>query len=275
VGILGRVLGLLAGVERRAALGRAMGDTHVVQLEQTRLLREGEAAAKRYKTRAGENRMDIFPMARGLHAARQIYASNQAFGDWLQKSEYGDIQKDDRAALIKLGELSSQNLLQFLGETLLVSPQLIWKEFSSSYDTKTIPVTQLKNIHPNQADLFQAPEDNVIKPHPSEWSPSYAAWRNREIETSLPRPAVNEDEDENDEQDTRARQLWGAEGMQILTRDDLPTENSPAAWKAWARTNWYCIPLHLRRHWWRDTNYGERLPSKDVTDAIYHYYATP
>jgi Rha family phage regulatory protein len=119
---------------------------------------------------------------------------------------------------------------------------------------------------------FNAPVE--ITPHPSEWSPSYAAWRNGIIESSLPRPAASEDDDD-DEQDSSARQVWRAEQMPILTRDDLPIEHSPEIWKAWARENWYRIPLHLRRRWWRDTDYGRRLPSQEVMNAIYHYYATP
>jgi hypothetical protein len=247
-----------------------MVDGRVVQLEQTRLLREGEAAAKRYKTRAGENRMDIYPMARGLHAARQIYASNQAFSVWLQKSEYADIEKDDRAALINLGQLASQALLQFLGETTLVSPRLIWMEFtkSSSHHAKTSPVTQLKTVHPGQNDLFEGGDANH---HPNQWSASYDEWAKHEIDRSLPRPSAGQRHLDCISDMGRTPQGYGDSTEDRPTnflREELPIGHHADSWRVWVSEQWFRLPLELRRRWWKDTDYGKRAPSDEMVKLI-------
>jgi Rha family phage regulatory protein len=131
---------------------------------------------------------------------------------------------------------------------------------------RTNPAFQGLPLAQGEFALTEAPT-----PHPSRWSPAYAAWRNRTIEQQLPRPAA----DDEDEDDSHARAAQWRDPVQVLTRDELPITNSPEAWKKWAREQWFRIPLHLRQHWWRDTNYGERLPSKEVIDAIYHHYSLP
>jgi phage regulator Rha-like protein len=60
----------------------------------------------------------------------------------------------------------------------------------------------------------------------------------------------------------------GPSGGMILTRDEMPLEQTPEAWQAWARENWRRLPLELRQRWWKDTDYGKRTPSPEMIQAI-------
>lgn len=87
----------------------------VTQLDDERLIREGEAAARFRK-----------PMALGLLAAKRKYEATRDFGEWLRGSPYGQLNRTDRAALIKIGEHEAR-AATFLPTTDLISPRLIWE----------------------------------------------------------------------------------------------------------------------------------------------------
>jgi len=57
-------------------------------------------------------------------------------------------------------------------------------------------------------------------------------------------------------------------GDRLMTRDEMPTEQTPQAWQAWVKQNWFRLPLKLREHYWRDTDYGNRVPSQELIEAI-------
>jgi hypothetical protein len=94
-------------------------------LDDERLIREGEAAVDRYNKETKSARLEIIPMARGLLAAKRKYPATQEFGDWLQTSSYREVERNDRAALIKIGE-HDDFAVKFMRITKLISPELIW-----------------------------------------------------------------------------------------------------------------------------------------------------
>ena len=117
-----------------------MTEATVTQLNDERLIREGEAAVDLYNKDMKNARARIMPMARGLLAAKRKYPATQDFGDWLQTSSYREVEKDDRAALIKIGEHGAF-AERFMRQTALISPQTILNAIEdltpTSYDTKS------------------------------------------------------------------------------------------------------------------------------------------
>ena len=113
-----------------------------ISFEDEKLIRDGEAAVDLYNKDIRSARTRIMPMARGLLAARRRHPSNQDFGDWLQTSSYREIEADDRAALIKLGEHEGF-AEKFVRTTSLISPRTIWDAIRDlmplSHDAKTTP----------------------------------------------------------------------------------------------------------------------------------------
>ena len=97
----------------------------VTVLNDERLIREGEAAVDRYNRARASARTEVISMARGLLAAKQRYPATQDFGDWLNQSSYRELEHQDRAALIKIGEHEAF-ATKFIRSTRLVSPQTIW-----------------------------------------------------------------------------------------------------------------------------------------------------
>jgi hypothetical protein len=97
----------------------------VANLDDERSIREGEAAVERYNSSRDEARAQVLPMARGLCAAKRKHPATQEFGAWLDTSQYATLEKNDRAALIKIGE-NEEFAIRFLDQTKLVSPQTIW-----------------------------------------------------------------------------------------------------------------------------------------------------
>jgi hypothetical protein len=93
-----------------------------VSLADMRLFRAGEVAYQRYLKQIAEMRMAIYPMVRGLIAARRQYPDEAAFAAWLDQSAYARIDEADRAALFKLTEYPLHELLQFLGKTQFSTP---------------------------------------------------------------------------------------------------------------------------------------------------------
>ena len=53
-----------------------------------RLIQEGGAAVEWYHNSRDQARAQILPMARGLLAAKRKYPATQAFGNWLDTSQY-------------------------------------------------------------------------------------------------------------------------------------------------------------------------------------------
>jgi hypothetical protein len=97
-------------------------DVSVIDLgDDERLIREGEAAVELFN----RSRDQILPMARGLAAAKRKYPATRDFSKWLLGSPYKKIDKQDRAALIKLGE-HEETAAKFLRDTGFISPQTIW-----------------------------------------------------------------------------------------------------------------------------------------------------
>ena len=86
----------------------------------------GETAVNRYFESIKQAREQIKPMALGLYTARQKYPSNNAFGEWLLKSPYNQIGRDDRAALINLGQHWENVALLFAMTAPSTSPEVIW-----------------------------------------------------------------------------------------------------------------------------------------------------
>ena len=163
----------------------------ITQLDVERLIREGEAAVDLYNKDLRNARARIMPMARGLLAAKQKYPATQDFGDWLQTSSYREIEKDDRAALIKIGEHDAF-AEKFARSTSLVSPQTIWSAIqgllSTSYDTNSTspptptPETPLVIAETPKTDGAPAPKQPSETPKPiTSKSGFYEAPRAQEI----------------------------------------------------------------------------------------------
>jgi hypothetical protein len=75
------------------------------------------------------------------------------------------------------------------------------------------------------------------------------------------------DELVEDAQDTQARHIW-ADKTAMFMRDELPLGHSADSWRVWVSEQWFRLPLELRQHWWRDTDYGKRAPSQEMIEAI-------
>jgi len=88
---------------------------------------------------------------------------------------------------------------------------------------------------------------------------------NADLEHAFPADAPTADDDPDP--DDEARHQW-IEEQPIICRDELPQEQTPEAWQAWAREQWFRLPLKIRQQWWRDTDYGKRTPSPEMIQAI-------
>ena len=95
------------------------------------LVAVGEAAALDFTRGTKRLREHIEPMALGLAEARKRYPSDPLFGAWLRSSHYAEVNKDDRAALIKLGENWDEDLAARFAELDSYSPRLIARELLS------------------------------------------------------------------------------------------------------------------------------------------------
>jgi hypothetical protein len=117
----------------------------VSNLDDERLIRDGEAAVDLYNKDLKNARARIMPMARGLFAARQKYPSDQDFSDWLHTSSYREIEYNERAALIKIGKHDAF-ATKFVRTTNLISPRTIWEAIedlmSVSHHVKPTVVTE-------------------------------------------------------------------------------------------------------------------------------------
>jgi hypothetical protein len=151
-----------------------------------RAIAEGEAAAEKF----GRSREQILPMARGLAAAKRKYPETQQFGDWLDGSAYSRLGKNDRAAVISIGEQLDEHeatIVKFLASTDLISPQTIWSELRekveapkkarpapkvdpSYYDSKS--AGDLDEAAPAATADTPAPDEKSTKPAESKPRPT-------------------------------------------------------------------------------------------------------
>src|SRR5262245_11327653 len=149
-----------------------MIDATVTNLDDERLIREGEAAVDAYNKDIRNARARIMPMARGLLAARRKYSADRDFGDWLQTSSYREIEKTDRAALINIGE-HDVFASKFLRYTRLISPETIWnaiRELLPVSDDRKPPalVTHIIEKPEIGMDLPEKPQSPVRDEAPKE-----------------------------------------------------------------------------------------------------------
>jgi hypothetical protein len=140
-----------------------------ISLDDDRLIADGEAAVERYH----KSREQILPMARGLLAAKRKYPATQEFGEWLQNSPYSMFGKNDRSALISIGEQLDEHedfIVEFLARTELISPQTIMAEIRkklqpalsidpSYYDSKSEPVSTDANVLESEKPTEPEPGD--------------------------------------------------------------------------------------------------------------------
>jgi len=105
----------------RGAVTTEANAVNITNLDNQRLIREGEAAVDLYNKDIRSARARIMPMARGLAAAKREYPATQEFRDWLQTSSYRELGPNDRAALIKIGK-NEEFATSFMRTTSLTSP---------------------------------------------------------------------------------------------------------------------------------------------------------
>jgi hypothetical protein len=149
-----------------------MTDTAIIHdWDDERLIRDGEAAVDLYNKDLKNARARIMPMARGLLAAKRKYPATQDFGDWLHISSYREIEKDERAALIKIGE-QGPFAEKFVRTTSLTSPERIWQAIQELLATSDRPnSTAIPNPSPETppvaAETPKSEESPALK-QPSE-----------------------------------------------------------------------------------------------------------
>jgi hypothetical protein len=137
------------------------------------LIREGEAAVERFKK---STREQILPMARGLSAAKRKYPATQEFGEWLQNSPYSMFGKNDRSALISIGEQLDEHedaIVELLARTKLGSPQLIWIELKKELQPAlTIDASYYDSrSEPTSTDTDQPASEKPTEPEPGDAEP--------------------------------------------------------------------------------------------------------
>jgi hypothetical protein len=95
------------------------------------LIAIGESAARAFVRGTKKLKEQIEPMALGLAEARKRYLSDSKFGEWLKTSAYVELGRNDRAALIKLGEKWDDDIATRFAELDSYSPELIAKKLLS------------------------------------------------------------------------------------------------------------------------------------------------
>lgn len=90
----------------------------------------GETAARAFVRGTMKLKEHIEPMALGLAEARRRYPADRDFGAWLAASAFAEMGKNDRTALIKLGESWCVELAARIAKIPSSSPQLLWLEVS-------------------------------------------------------------------------------------------------------------------------------------------------
>lgn len=108
----------------------------VVELKND-LVTVGETAARAFVRGAKKLKEHIEPMALGLAEAKRRFPKTNDFGDWLKNSPYVELNRSDRAALIKLGKNWDDDLAARFAELDSYSPELIARELLSSDNLKS------------------------------------------------------------------------------------------------------------------------------------------
>jgi hypothetical protein len=98
------------------------------------LISIGETAARAFVRGTKKLQDYIQPMALGLAEARRRFPANQEFGAWLLSSAYGNLGRDDRAALIKIGENWCDEFADQIDAISSSSPEIIWSKLQPSSD---------------------------------------------------------------------------------------------------------------------------------------------
>jgi len=93
-------------------------------------------------------------MARALYTARQQFPSNRDFSIWLLDNEMDDYEKDDRAALIKMGQ-HLEATAQILPSLKSISYQLNWIEIERH-------VLNVKKTDLVQAEAPEPPKEELL-----------------------------------------------------------------------------------------------------------------
>lgn len=88
----------------------------------------GETAVQSYLRGTKKLQRYIEPMALGLAAAKGRHPQTSDFKEWLANSPYGGLEKNERAALIRLGESWSDELREWIAGLTISSPRLIWEK---------------------------------------------------------------------------------------------------------------------------------------------------
>ena len=91
----------------------------------------GETAALAFVRATKKLKEHIEPMALGLAEARRRHPADREFGAGLKGRSYAEVEKNDRAALIKLGENWDDDLAARFAELDSYSPRLIARELLS------------------------------------------------------------------------------------------------------------------------------------------------
>jgi hypothetical protein len=161
----------------------------VSNLDDERLIREGEAAARSY---ARSGRESILPMARGLVAARLKYPSNQEFGCWFDQSPYAEVVTNHtmRAALIYLGEHDEiaapiiQNCRTVDPVAIAAAVTAIAESFSQKVKTPRVPPStpELPTAIARATEGAESPVPEAVPPTSiSRRSPFYGLPRADEV----------------------------------------------------------------------------------------------
>lgn len=102
-----------------------MTPSTVIQLNQTVRIKRLRDSLDAYKTHHDDFPRVVLALAVDLFEARQEHESDQEFGRWLVENELDDLGKDDRAALVSMGEYPQLSAAR-LAETTSRSLRLIW-----------------------------------------------------------------------------------------------------------------------------------------------------
>jgi hypothetical protein len=97
----------------------------------------GETAARAFMLGTKKLKQHIEPMALGLAEAKRRYPNTNHFGEWLKNSPYVELNKDDRAALIRLGKNWDDDFAARFAELDSYSPILIAHKLLSSNSSKS------------------------------------------------------------------------------------------------------------------------------------------
>lgn len=121
------------------------------------LVAVGETAVRAWMRGTRKLRAYIEPMALGLAEARKRYPGDTEFGVWLKGSAYADVGKNDRLALINLGENWSDELVARIAEIPSSSARMIWEALSQSGKADDDKKNDNDNADDDDSGFYGAP----------------------------------------------------------------------------------------------------------------------